>query len=165
MAGTEPEEGVQKLRKDGGRTVYLQLVIDTSGSMEEGNRQRLCEQDGQESLSQPAGGQGLACKAMPIPARPLVLDRGACGAVEWQELVRRYRELLLQQRLGLRRFTPVIETSVFGERVTLDPPRPELLASAVPVGVRQGARLAALRDRYPSALVLSCRDTEPPAAP
>ncbi|MFN9547522.1 MAG: hypothetical protein ACK6AD_10730 [Cyanobacteriota bacterium] len=107
----------------------------------------------------------LFTQALPIPARPLVLDRGACGAVEWQELVRRYRELLLQQRLGLRRFTPVIETSVFGERVTLDPPRPELLASAVPVGVRQGARLAALRDRYPSALVLSCRDTEPPAAP
>jgi Ca-activated chloride channel family protein len=29
-----------KLRKDGGRTVYLQLVIDTSGSMEEGQRLR-----------------------------------------------------------------------------------------------------------------------------
>jgi hypothetical protein len=101
----------------------------------------------------------LIAQGLPIPVRPLVVDRGACTPGQWRELLRRYGHLHVQDRLGLRRFRPVIQTSVFGERLSPHPPAPEELAAARPVGVREEGRLAALADRYPAALVLSCAST------
>lgn len=99
---------------------------------------------------------GLFSLWLPIPVRSLLIDRGACGPSQWQALLRRYADLHRADGLGQQRFSPVIQLSVFGERVTPRPPAPPRLALATPVGVRERARLSALRDRYPSALVLSC---------
>jgi hypothetical protein len=104
---------------------------------------------------------GLFHQWLPIPVRPLLMDRGGCGAAQWRDLLRRYGDLHLQDRLGRERYSPVIETSVFGERFSLRPPDPQRLAAAPTVGVRERSRLAVLRDRYPKALVLSCQSTDP----
>lgn len=102
--------------------------------------------------------------ALPIPVRPLLIDRSACGAGQWQALLGRYGALYWQDQLGQQRFSPVIQVSVLGERLSPRLPAPHRLASASPLGVREGVRLAALRERYPSALVLSCQtpDLTPP---
>lgn len=94
--------------------------------------------------------------ALPIPERPLLIDRGGCATSQWQELLQRYSALQLQHQLGQQRFHPVIQASVFGERIAERLPSRERLAASPPVGVRELRRLAALRARYPSALVLSC---------
>lgn len=98
--------------------------------------------------------------ALPIPQRPLVIDRGACSAAQWRDLLRRYSSLHLQDRLGQQRFSPVIQANALGERLTPHPPAPRQLATVALVGVQAGSRLAVLRDRYPSALLLSC-STDP----
>ena len=103
----------------------------------------------------------LISQWLPIPVRPLVVDRGACTETQWQELLHRYRGLALQERLGQRRFSPVIQVSVFGERLSARLPGLDPLAAAPPVGVREEAKLSALRKRYPSALVLSCSNAPP----
>lgn len=99
---------------------------------------------------------------LPIPVRPLLIDRGPCGQEEWRALLARYSELHLQDRLGQQRFSPVIQVSVFGERETSRPPAPGRLAENSSVGVREGARLMALQARLPGALVLSCDPTDSP---
>lgn len=99
---------------------------------------------------------------LPIPVRPLLIDRGTCGQNEWRALLARYSELHLQDRLGQQRFSPVIQVSVFGERETLRPPAPGRLAGNSSLGVREGARLRALQARLPGALVLSCDPTDSP---
>jgi hypothetical protein len=93
---------------------------------------------------------------LPIPVRPLLIDRSACDGAQWHHLLRRYADLHLQDQLGQQRFSPVIEVSVLGERLTPRLPPPRRLARVALVGVRAGPRLAALRDRYPSALLLAC---------
>jgi hypothetical protein len=93
---------------------------------------------------------------LPIPVRPLVIDRGDCGDAAWRALLERYGELHLRHQLGWERFSPVIETSVFGVRLSGRPPDPQELAAIPPVGVRATARLGALRARHPDAVVLSC---------
>ena len=55
----------------------------------------------------------------------------------------------------------MIQVSVFGERFSARLPGLDPLAAAPPVGVREGAKLSALRKRYPSALVLSCSNAPP----
>lgn len=102
----------------------------------------------------------LIAWGLPIPVRPLVVDRGACTPRQWDKLLGRYSQLHLQDQLGVRRFRPVIQTSVFGERVSALAPAPDQLAADFPAGVRDGGRLAALLDRHPTALVLSCSSGE-----
>ncbi|MFN7677329.1 MAG: hypothetical protein ACK5QW_01880 [Cyanobacteriota bacterium] len=93
---------------------------------------------------------------LPIPVRPLVIDRGGCGDAAWRELLERYGDLHRRHHLGWERFSPVIETSVFGVRLSTGPPDPQRLAAIPPVGVPALARLGALRARHPNAVVLSC---------
>jgi len=94
--------------------------------------------------------------ALPIPERPLLIDRGACAPSQWQELLQRYSALQLQDQLGQQRFRPVIQASVLSARVSNPMPSREQVAASPPVGVRETRQLAALRDSYRSALVLSC---------
>jgi hypothetical protein len=103
----------------------------------------------------------LISQWLPIPVRPLVVDRGACTEARWQELLHRYSGLALQERLGQRRFSPVIQVSVFGEQFSARLPGLDAFSAVPPVGVREEARLSALRERYPSALVLSCSNAPP----
>ncbi len=94
--------------------------------------------------------------ALPIPERPLLIDRGGCAPSQWQNLLQRYSALQLQDQLGQQRFRPVIQASVLGARFSEPMPSRERLAASPPVGVRETGQLAGLRGRYPSALVLSC---------
>lgn len=98
---------------------------------------------------------------LPIPVRPLLIDRGPCGQGEWRALLARYSELHRQDQLGQQRFSPVVQVSVFGERETSRPPAPGRLASSSSVGVREKSRLTALQARLPGALVLSCDSSDP----
>lgn len=98
----------------------------------------------------------LLHQAFPLPVRPLLIDRGGCGLSQWQALLRRYGDLHQHDLLGQHRYSPVVQVSVFGERLTPSPPAPRFLGATPPVGVRDGRRMAALRARYPSALVLAC---------
>lgn len=102
---------------------------------------------------------------LPIPVRPLVVDRGGCTAARWADLLRHYSALHRQDRLGQQRFSPVIQVSVFGERRTARPPAPDQLGGEPVVGVREEGRLAEVRRRHPSALELSCPTgpSSPPA--
>jgi hypothetical protein len=94
--------------------------------------------------------------ALPIPERPLLIERGACATSQWQDLLQRYSALRLQDQLGRQRFRPVIQASVFGTRISDRMPSRERLEASPPVGAREPRRLRALRERYPSVLVLSC---------
>jgi hypothetical protein len=131
-------------------------MVPSSHSVLEGELRRLTLQTlaacwlGQALLA------ALFSQWLPIPVRPLVIDRGGCGGAQWRQLLQRYSRLHLQDRLGRERFSPVVEASVFGERLSARPPDPRQLAAAPLVGVRAASRLTALRSRHPNALVLSC---------
>ncbi|MEB3156499.1 MAG: hypothetical protein VKO26_03575 [Cyanobacteriota bacterium] len=85
-----------------------------------------------------------------------MIERGACAASQWRDLLHRYSALQRQDQLGRQRFRPVIQASVFRTRVSDRMPSRERLAASPPVGVREPRQLTALRERYPSAPVLSC---------
>jgi hypothetical protein len=96
----------------------------------------------------------------PVPERPLLIDRHRCDPAGWQALVGRYRALYRQHALQQQRFRPVLESSVFGVQHHRQPPDPRSLAVVAAVGEGDGAAAAALRRRFPQALVLAC---SPPA--
>jgi hypothetical protein len=97
----------------------------------------------------------------PIPRQPLLVERRACEAGPWAALGERYRRLHRQHLLRQRQFSPVVEVSVFGEVTSAEPPPPEQLTRAAAVGELDRARLADLRHRFPTALVLRCDHVEP----
>ena len=111
-------------------------------------------------------GQGvlglLLVQLAPVPERPLLIDRHRCDPAGWQALVARYSGLHRQHALQQQRFRPVLESSVFGVQHHRQPPDPRSLAAVAAVGEGDGAAPAALRRRFPTALVLTCG---PPAAP
>jgi len=106
-------------------------------------------------LGQLALGLVLA-QLVPVPQRPLLLDRHACDAAGWRALVERYRGLHWQHLLQQQRFGPVLESSVFGLRLHPQPPSPDSLVALAVLGEGEAAGAAALRRRYPAALVLAC---------
>ena len=111
-------------------------------------------------LGQLALGLGLAQLA-PVPERPLLIDRHRCDPAGWQALVARYSGLHRQHALQQQRFRPVVESSVFGVQHHLQPPAPRSLALQAAVGEGDGAAVAVLLRRFPTALVLRCGPPAP----
>ncbi len=98
----------------------------------------------------------LLARLVPVPARPLLIDRHRCDPAGWRTLVQHYRGLYLQDQLQRQHFRPVVESSVYGVRLHPLPPSPESLASLAVLGHGERDGTAALRQRYPSALLLTC---------
>jgi hypothetical protein len=57
----------------------------------------------------------------------------------------------------MERFRPVVQYSVFGERRSNELPSASSLALTSAVGSGDNEEQSSLRDRYPTALVLSCQ--------
>lgn len=93
----------------------------------------------------------------PIPVRPLLIERRYCSEQQATEMLRRYEQLAWRDRLGMERFRPVVQYSVFGERRSDELPSEASLALTSAVGAGDSHEQASLRDRYPTALVLSCQ--------
>lgn len=93
----------------------------------------------------------------PIPARPLLIERRHCSDQQSIAMLRRYEVLVWRDRLGIERFRPVIQFSVFGERRSDELPPAASLALSSAAGIGDSPEQASLRDRYPTALVLSCQ--------
>lgn len=92
----------------------------------------------------------------PIPVRPLLIERRFCSEQQWAGMLQRYQLLVWRDRLGIERLQPVIQYSVFGERRDNALPPASTLALASAVGNGDPQEASSLRDRYPTALVLSC---------
>lgn len=101
----------------------------------------------------------LMAQLQPIPIRPLVIERSSCSQAQWQQLVEQhYRDLRGQHQLGQRRWQPVVIFSVLAEERHPAPPDPAALLRIVGVGDRDPRQVQQLRQRYPTALWLSCRE-------
>lgn len=100
----------------------------------------------------------LMAQLLPIPVRPLVIERSSCSEAQWQQLVEHYRDLRGQHQLGQRRWQPVVIFSVLAEERHPSPPDPAALLRVVGVGDRDPRQAQQLRQRYPAALWLGCKD-------
>ena len=93
----------------------------------------------------------------PIPVRPLLIERRHCSEPQTAAMLRRYERLVWRERLGMERFRPVVQYSVLGERRSDELPPAASLALTSAVGSSDSEAQSSLRDRYPTALVLSCQ--------
>ncbi|MFN6134110.1 MAG: hypothetical protein ACK46L_14610 [Synechococcaceae cyanobacterium] len=93
----------------------------------------------------------------PIPVRPLLIERRHCSEQQAAAMLQRYEQLVWRNRLGMERFRPVVQYSVFGERRSNELPSASSLALTSAVGSGDNEEQSSLRDRYPTALVLSCQ--------
>lgn len=93
----------------------------------------------------------------PIPQRPLLIERRYCSQQEWSAMLQRYQDLVRRDRLGIEHFRPVIQYGVLAEQRSEGLPPAATLALDSAVGGGDAPRGASLRDRYPTAMVLSCR--------
>ena len=97
-------------------------------------------------------------KLLPIPERPLVIERSGCGEAQWQALIGRYQHLLAQHQLGQRHWRPVVVFNALAEERHGSPPDPSNLIRGGSVGDRDPRQELQLRQNYPSALWLRCKE-------
>jgi len=76
---------------------------------------------------------------------------------QWVAMLQRDQELVRRDRLGIERYRPVIQYGVLAEQRSEGLPPAATLALDSAVGGGNAPRGASLRDRYPTAMVLSCR--------
>ncbi|MEB3360647.1 MAG: hypothetical protein VKI42_00810 [Synechococcaceae cyanobacterium] len=93
----------------------------------------------------------------PIPVRPLLIERRHCSEQQTAAMLHHYERLVWRDRLGMERFRPVVQYSVLGERRSDQLPPAASLALSSAVGSGDSEEQSSLRDRYPTALVLSCQ--------
>lgn len=113
-------------------------------------------------LGQLALGLMLAQLA-PVPERPLLIDRGRCDPAGRRQLVARYSGLHRHDALQMQRFRPVWQSGVFALQRYPSPPDPGRLAALAAVGQGDPTAAAALRRRFPTALLLACELAVPGA--
>ena len=100
---------------------------------------------------------GVIALVAPIPVRPLVIEKRFCSESQQNDMIDRYRALVLRDRLGIERFRPVILYSVFGQQQSDGLPATSALGLASTAGDGNRQEEMQLQDNHPTALVLRCQ--------